>query len=151
MNENSKINLCLLTAQPRRSIRLAPGFMLGALLLILSIAFTTFPGTTEAAAAADTDRGKQLFEKRCTGCHSLDQDKEGPRLRGVYGRKAGAVAGFPYSDGVKASHIVWDNASLDKWLANPDALIADNDMAFHVADAGERAEIIRFLQASSGK
>jgi len=53
------------------------------------------------------DQGKALFEKRCTGCHSLDQDKDGPRLRGVFGRKAGKIESFTYSDGLKAAQFNW--------------------------------------------
>jgi cytochrome c len=102
-------------------------------------------------AQANADRGKELFEKRCTGCHSLDQDKEGPRLRGVYGRQAGKVSGFKYSAALQSSVITWDESSLDKWLTDPDSLIADNDMAFRVVKADERAEIIRYLKAVSVK
>jgi cytochrome c len=101
--------------------------------------------------AADVDRGKQLFEKRCTGCHSLDQNKEGPRLRNVYGRTAGSVSTFNYSEALKSAHVTWDDASLNKWLTDTESLIPDNDMSFHVPKADERADIIRFLKISSGK
>lgn len=104
-----------------------------------------------SVATGDADRGKGLFAKRCTGCHSLDQDKEGPRLRGVYGRQAGSVATFQYSSALKAAHIIWDDASLDKWLTDPDSVAPDNDMAFHVSSTEERADIIRFLKVASGK
>ena len=62
-------------------------------------------GGSEAALAGDGDaaRGKAVFEKRCTGCHAMDADREGPRLAGVYGRKAGSVPGFTYSAGLKNS------------------------------------------------
>ena len=99
----------------------------------------------------DAVRGKQLFEKRCTGCHSLDKSKEGPPLRDIYGRKAGSVPDFSYSNELKAAHIVWDERSLDQWLTNPDVVVPDNDMAFHVSDPQERADIIQFLRLSSGK
>ena len=97
----------------------------------------------------DAEQGKALFEKRCTGCHSLDQDKEGPRLRSVYGRKAGTVASFEYSDALKNAHIVWGDATLDKWLTDTDALIPSNDMAFHVPKPEERTDIIAFLRATA--
>src|SRR5260370_13848054 len=60
-------------------------------------------GGSEAALAGDGDavRGKAVFEKRCTGCHAMDVDREGPRLAGVFGRKAGGVAGVLYSDGLE--------------------------------------------------
>ena len=116
-------------------------------------ALTLFPHLSGAASAAngDAERGKQVFEKRCTGCHSLDKNKEGPRLRGVYGRKAGSVADFGYSDELKAAQIMWDEQSLDRWLINPDAMVSNSDMAFHVSDPQERADIIQFLRLSSGK
>ena len=103
------------------------------------------------ATGASAENGKLLFEKRCTGCHSLDKNKEGPRLRGVYGRKAGSVGDFNYSEPLKAANIVWDEHSLDSWLTNPDSVIPENDMAFHVPKAEERADIIQFLRQSSGK
>ena len=115
--------------------------------------FLLFPHAigAPAAANADTERGRQLFEKRCTGCHSLDKNKEGPRLRGVYGRRSGSIPDFTYSDPLKASNIVWDERSLNEWLTNPETVVRDNDMAFHVSDANERAVIIQFLKAASGK
>jgi cytochrome c len=108
-------------------------------------------GTAAADDAADAEHGQQLFEKRCTGCHSLDQDREGPRLRNVYGRKAGSVSTFKYSDALKSTQITWNDASLERWLANPEAVAPDTDMNFHVPKADERAAIIRFLRLSSGK
>ena len=104
-----------------------------------------------AANAGDPIRGKDLFEKRCGGCHSLDADKEGPRLRNVYGRKAGSIASFKYSDALKGAQITWDQNSLDKWLTNTESVISDNDMDFHVPKADERADIIEYLRISSGQ
>ncbi len=119
----------------------------------LALVFFAFPRMVDATAEqiGDVNRGKALFEKRCTGCHSLDQDKEGPHLRGVYGRSAGTIASFEYSDALKKAHIVWDDATLDKWLTDTDALVPGNDMAFHVPKPEERADIIRFLRAASEK
>ena len=101
---------------------------------------------TVAASPADAIEGKAIFEKRCTGCHALDADKDGPRLRGVFGRKAASVASFPYSDALRKSAITWDASSLDKWLANPDAMAPQTDMAFRVASQEERAAIIEYLK-----
>lgn len=115
------------------------------------LAFAYFPQLARAYADADADQGKQLFEKRCTGCHSLDQNKEGPRLRGVYGRQAGKTPGYTYSAALQSSQLIWDDASLDKWLTDPDSLIPDNNMAFHVPRLDERAEVIRYLKALSSK
>jgi cytochrome c len=113
------------------------------------IALLVFPYLSHATG--DADRGKELFEKRCTGCHSLDRDKEGPRLRGVYGRQAGKISSFKYSAALQSAHVTWDDDSLDKWLTDTDSLIADNDMAYRVPKADERADIIRYLKLASGK
>ena len=98
-----------------------------------------------AGAQAPPD-GKALFEKRCGGCHSLDRDKEGPRLRGVYGRPAGTIESFQYSEALKKSGLKWTDENLDKWLADTDKLVPDNDMTFHVEKADERNAIIAYLK-----
>ena len=106
---------------------------------------------TANANSRDLTDGKRLFEKRCGGCHALDQDQTGPRLRTVYGRKAGSVPTFRYSAALKSARFTWDDVLLDKWLTDPDSLIPENEMDFSVPRAEERAAIIRFLRLSSGK
>jgi cytochrome c len=103
---------------------------------------------SEAALAGDGDavRGKAVFEKRCTGCHAMDVDREGPRLAGVYGRKAGGVEGFAYSAGLKNSDVTWNDATLEKWLSDPDLMVPDNNMSFSVAKAEERRDLIAYLK-----
>ena len=103
------------------------------------------------SAAQTADSGKELFQKRCGGCHALDREKEGPRLHGVYGRTAGSIDSFEYSEALKKSKIVWADDSLDRWLTNTEALVPGNDMTFHVESADERRAIIAFLKQESGK
>jgi cytochrome c len=98
------------------------------------------------AAPEEKNAGAQAFEKRCGGCHGLDQAKEGPPLRGVFERKAGVSPGFPYSDSLKASGLTWTAANLDKWLRDPSALAPKTDMAFRLDDAAERERIIGYLR-----
>jgi cytochrome c len=100
---------------------------------------------------AGNSPGKEMFEKRCTGCHALDNEKTGPRLRGVFGRPAASVPTFPYSESLRKSGIIWDSISLDKWLTDPDAFVPDNDMAFRVPNQEERATIIEYLKGLSSK
>jgi cytochrome c len=97
-------------------------------------------------ANGETIAGRSAFEKRCTGCHALDREKTGPRLAGVVGRQAGTIPGFPYSDAVKKSDVVWNEAVLDKWLTDPETVIPDTDMAFRLDNPKERAAIIAFLK-----
>jgi cytochrome c len=103
------------------------------------------------AVDGDPDRGKSLFEKRCTGCHALTQNRRGPRLQGVYGRTSGSVEGYAYSAALKKSRIVWDEQSLEKWLTDPDAYISGNEMDFLISNPQERRDIISYLKQSSAK
>ena len=111
-------------------------------------ASTSAPQTT---AEGDPTRGQQVFEKRCTGCHSMTQDREGPQLHGVYGRTSGTIAGFPYSEALKKSHTVWNDASLEKWLTDPDIFIPGNNMDFLVPNPQERKDLIAYFKHDAGK
>lgn len=102
-------------------------------------------------AAGDAVRGQTLYESRCIACHSIDANRVGPAHKGVFGRKAGAVAGYAYSDAVKASEIMWDERTLDKWLANPEQLIPGQKMSYSVPEAADRADLIAYLRKESGK
>lgn len=115
-------------------------------LALLVAGSASFP--SKAAQQLD---GKAVFEKRCGGCHALDRDKEGPRLGGVYGRKAGTIDSFQYSDALKNSKVTWSDTTLDRWLTDTETVVPNNDMSFHVESADERAAIIAYLKGNSGK
>jgi cytochrome c len=119
--------------------------------LALWVVLFSFVALPRLGQAESGERGKELFEKRCSGCHALDKDKEGPRLRGVYGRMSGTVPSFKYSDALKTAHITWDAATLDKWLAGPEQLVPDSDMAFQLVQADERVEVIAYLRQLSSR
>jgi len=113
-----------------------------------ALASTAIVLTLSAAGEnGNADRGKELFVRRCSGCHAPDLNKEGPRLRGVYGRKAAGAPGFAYSDALKKAAVRWDDASLDRWLRDPDAMVPDTDMAFRLADGDERKAVIAYLKS----
>jgi cytochrome c len=123
-----------------------------AVLAVLGGAFLmTFISWDAQPLFAGNSPGKEMFEKRCTGCHALDNEKTGPRLRGVFGRPAASVPTFPYSDSLKKSGVIWDSGSLDKWLTDPDGFVPDNDMAFRVSNKDERTAIIEYLKNVSPK
>ena len=104
-----------------------------------------------AASLKDPVRGRDAFDKRCTGCHALDKIKVGPPLRGVYGRRAGKDPQFAYSNAVKAAPVVWDEATLDRWLSDTESVIPGNDMAFRLNDPADRANITAYLRHLSGR
>ena len=108
-------------------------------------------GSSLFAAGQSTGGGKELFEKRCGGCHTLDRDKEGPRLRGVYGRVAGSVESFQYSDALKKSKITWSDETLEQWLTDTEKLVPGTDMTFHVEKSAERTDIIAYLRQGPDK
>jgi cytochrome c len=107
----------------------------------------------EAGLAGEGDpvHGKQLFEKRCTGCHALTKNHQGPQLQGVYGRTSGSVPDYAYSTALKKAKIAWDETSLNKWLTDPDAFLPGNNMDFLVSRPQERQDIISYLRQSLGK
>lgn len=117
--------------------------------IVLTTSMTLLAALAVESGEKGDAAGRAAFENRCTGCHALDHEKVGPRLAEVVGRKAGAVSGFPYSDAVKNSGVVWDEAILDKWLTDPETVIPDNDMTFRLDNSSERSAIIAFLKETS--
>jgi cytochrome c len=112
------------------------------------------PETVQAAETTgqgDAARGKEIFEKRCTGCHALTENREGPRLKDVFGRTSGQIAGFDYSPALVKAHLVWNETTLNAWLTDTDALVPGNNMDFRVPNAQERADLIQFLKQQAGK
>ena len=117
-------------------------------LAVLALAASSVVLPPEAEAQSGQD-GQALFQKRCSGCHALDADHEGPRLRGVVGRAAGTVKTFQYSEALKNAKHVWDEKNLDKWLTDPESVVPDNDMSFQVLKQEERMAIISYLKSLS--
>lgn len=112
------------------------------LLLALGAAFCT---PCAAFAAGDATRGEALYEG-CQDCHSLDKNEVGPRHRGVYGRKAGSLPDYSYSDALKNSKFVWDEKTLDQWLADPQKFLPGAKMFYHLDNEQDRADVIEFLK-----
>ena len=97
------------------------------------------------ALAGDATRGEQIYQA-CEDCHSLDKNDVGPRHRGVFGRKAGSLTDYDYSEAITSSNIVWNEETLDKWLTNPQALVPGAKMFFRLANPQDRADVIAFLK-----
>jgi cytochrome c len=103
-------------------------------------------GSTWAAA----QDGQAAFNTACRTCHSAKagDNRLGPTLAGVLGRKAGSVEGFAFSDSLKNSGIVWDKASLEKFIENPDSVVTGHRMKPYggITDAALRQTIIGYLE-----
>jgi cytochrome c len=110
---------------------------------------TASDAAAQPTTPGDPVRGAALFDKRCTGCHSLASNREGPRLQGVFGRPTGAIPNFPYSAALKNAHLTWNDRTLNQWLTDPDAFVPGNNMDFHVPKPQERADIIAWFKQSA--
>jgi cytochrome c len=115
---------------------LAPG-MLAVLILVASAA---------QAATGDPAHGAQIYQ-RCQLCHSIEHDLVGPRHLGLFGRKAGSIAGYPYSAAMRSSGITWSEDTLNQFLSGPQAFVPGTRMTFTgFPDEQDRADVIAFLK-----
>jgi nitrite reductase (NO-forming) len=103
------------------------------------------------SADGDAATGRQVYRK-CQACHSLEPGKNalGPSLAGIVGKKSGEVPNYNYSPAMKASNIVWDAATLDAYLLDPQKLIPQNKMPFPgLKTANERKDVIAYMIAGT--
>ncbi len=103
----------------------------------------------QTASAADAEKGKEIYDRKCAICHPTESgvNKLGPSLAGVFGRKAGAVPGYNYSEALKGSDVVWNAESLDPWLADPHQFVPGDKMPFPgIKNASERQDVIAYLK-----
>jgi cytochrome c len=101
---------------------------------------------------ADLDNGKHKFAQ-CRACHTTAQggpNMTGPNLWGVFGRKAGSLDSFTYSDGMKAAGWTWDAAQIDKWITDPRAVIPGTKMTFFgIKDPKDRVDVVAYLKSET--
>ena len=109
-----------------------------------------FGSAASAVAAGDAARGKAVF-RRCTVCHSLAAGENGigPSLHGLFGSKAGTAPGFSFSRAMRSSGIVWDEAALRKFLADPPAAVPGTRMASGAVDNPQALDdLLSYLKAA---
>lgn len=129
--------------------------IVGALALTAALATHAAPPSASHSTAApappatptpDIMRGEQIYA-RCLACHALAYDRVGPHHCGLFGRRAGSVPGFPYSQAMKNSGIVWDAKTLDRFLADPLGTVPGTAMTYAgVPDPQNRADLIAYLK-----
>jgi cytochrome c len=95
-----------------------------------------------------------VFNNHCRTCHSVKEgdNRLGPSLHNIFGRKAGSSPGYAnYSQGMKSSGIVWDEATLDKFIENPEQVVPNNNMKPYkgIEDADVRKQIVDFFKSQS--
>ncbi|MBH0238468.1 c-type cytochrome [Methylobrevis albus] len=135
---------------PDTTRRSTPGRATPALLALAGL-LAAAPAFAQAdAPAAD---GQTSFNNSCRTCHALNEGDHrlGPSLAGVVGREAGSVEGYGFSSALARADFTWDEARLDAFIENPDAVVPGHNMKPFpgITNADERALIVQFL-ASGG-
>ena len=120
-----------------------PGRLAGACLALLA----GLGAPLAQAQSGDAQKGRQLFESRCMGCHSLDANRVGPALGTVVGRVAGKQADFAYSAALTRATHVWTPEKLQTWVTDPEALVPGQAMGYSLSLPDDRRDVVAFLQS----
>ena len=117
----------------------------GYLIMLVSAGALSVPLT--AYAQGDAAAGEKVFA-HCAACHSIKpgENKFGPSLAGVFGRKSGTEPGYNYSSAMKAQNVTWDEASLDAWLQGPGKFVRGTKMVYFVPNEKDRQDVIAYLK-----
>jgi len=126
------------------------------ILAVWLIALSPVSAEELAAPLGNAERAQAEIWPQCSGCHQIGIDARnyiGPHLNEIFGRRAGTVPGFAYSEGLRragSDGMVWDAARLDAYLENPRFLVSRTNMSFPGLDnSDDRADMVAFLRAFS--
>jgi cytochrome c len=107
----------------------------------------------QISADADQRTAEIAFNNACRTCHTMKEgdNRLGPSLHGVIGRRSGSLSGYAYSESMKSAGIIWDETTLNRFMADPEAVVRGNKMKPYggVTSPEERATIIAYIKASS--
>jgi cytochrome c len=109
-------------------------------------------GAQEAVSqGGDVTSGQQVFNNACRTCHTTKQDDNrlGPHLNNIIGRRAGSLPDYDYSSAMRGAGFSWDKEKLERFIADPDELVPGNRMKPYdgLASDADRARIVTFLQS----
>ncbi len=109
---------------------------------------------SQSAGAADSTNGVEVF-KKCAACHTAEEggpNRVGPNLHGLFGRAAGSVSDYAYSDAMRNSGVVWSAETLMQYLGDPKAFVPGNKMPFPgLKNEVEREDLIAYLKQVTGE
>lgn len=105
------------------------------------------------AQAGNASRGQRVFNQQCRSCHTVEPggaSVAGPNLHGVFGRKAGTVQGFAFSEAMINSQIVWNDQTMADYCAAPRNLVPGTSMVFNgVKNTGQLADLVAYLKQAT--
>lgn len=115
--------------------------------LCLTGALIITASSSTVLAAGDQAAGEKVFVAHCAACHTTapGENKIGPSLAGIVGSKSGSVPGFDFSPAMKEANVTWDDANLDKFLANPVGFIHGTKMFVDLPSETDRQNVIAYL------
>ena len=109
--------------------------------------------TQASAQSGDAAKGQRVFNQQCRACHTVEKDGTspvGPNLHGVFGRKAGTAPGFEFSDGMKASGIVWDDKTLAEYNRDPKGKVPGTKMVFNgIKQQAQLDDLVAYLKQAT--
>ena len=123
---------------------------LGRVVLLLTGIIYLELSTLSVSEDAEVTSGQLEFNNVCRTCHSIREgdNRLGPHLRGIIGRKAGSLPNYSYSSAMRGANFVWNEENLERFIANPDETVPGNNMKPYggLASAESRVKVIAFLK-----
>ena len=117
------------------------------------VGFATQAAAQTGTQPGDVAKGQRLFNQQCRSCHTVEKDGAsvaGPNLHGLFGRKAGTAAGYEFSEPMKKSGIVWDEATLAEYIRDPKGKVPDTRMVFNgVKQPAQVADLLAYLKQAT--
>jgi cytochrome c len=111
----------------------------------LSLMTASLAMAQSTSAVGSAIKGKEIYDARCSACHSVDDNRVGPMHLGVFGSKAGSVKSYSYSEALSKNKVIWNRDTLTAWLTNPEALIPGQRMGYSMDNAQDRENVVAYL------